>query len=308
VRLGSSFINLNGGILHAENNVTYYDKLDNPTRYNYLTAVSNFDTGVAWGFWKYQRTGNLSALVSKPDHGGALSELENVNLSFEVKDKYISQKQSNGLIDSLDHLTDSRIFPSNLFDPWKNAEKIRDGRFLVDLWITKIGLRQLEGQSTEELFKKFNRYIDDQKLGEFWVPPERGGRPAERKPYALFYKPQIHAAAEKLAKVLNPKAIGLDRGRAFTSLKGNVPFEHLGTGFIISQLARANLDRSVLVRVRADAAGLTPIRSVYGRAENLEMLNSLQYMQYVIGNGYFDPRWDPIPDLSRRDDEVKPQP
>ena len=300
-RVGASFVNFEAGRMRAENRITYFDRFDQPKRYNYVSALSNSQAGFGWGFLKYQKNLNLSALVSNPDHGGALSELGNINLSFEVKDKYISHNQANDLINSFTHATGGGLFADNLFDSWKAADQIRDGRFLVDVWINKSGLMQIEDQSADLLFKKFTRYIDEQGLEPIYVSSSHKSPRSSQQTFTKFYRTQIRKAAERMADVLNSADLPVERARAFADLKGNMPFERMGTGFLISQLGSENLSRAILVRVRAYATGLDEISSIYGSSDNLDLLNSLQYMQYVIGNGYFDPRWDPIPDLSRRD-------
>lgn len=69
-------------------------------------------------------------------------------------------------------------------------------------------------------------------------------------------------------------------------------FEELGMGFIVSMLGDLNLDTSMFVRLRIDSAPVMPLRLEFGNPPKMNLIHSLQYMQYVLGNGYFDPRWD----------------
>jgi hypothetical protein len=303
MKVGTSFIKFEWGAGRAENRVTYYDRFDVPKVYSYMTAVTNVEAGIIWSIIKYDQTLTYSSLVSFPDPTKTTSLMENLNLSFEVKDKYISRRQRDSLLARLNRYTDGRIFSPTLFDSWKKMESVRNGRFIVDLWITKQGLREIEGLSQQEIYDRFLRYLDGVQPERVMSAQMRGEQRNEKVDYKVFHQYRIWKASELLEQILNPKLDGAERGRAYISLKGNSPFEDYGTGFLIHQLKPSTLNRSLLARIRADGSGVDPIRESFGTAENLDLLNSLQYMQYVLGNGYFDPRWDPIPNPGQRDDE-----
>ncbi len=304
IRIGTSFIKFEAGRGRAENRVTYFDRFDRPKVYNYMNSLTTLEGGLVWNLFKYERTKMFSALVSYPTEGAVRSELENIHLSYDLRDKYVSERQRDRLFEKLHRYTNGPVFSDEIFEPWMDAEKLRDARYIVDLWINRDGLTTFDGMEAIEIEKRLRRFIDEMNPPEIVLAQSKGAHAKKEVSYVSFYFNQIKRVAKALAIVFDPTVDGLERGRSYLKLKSNRVFEDYGSAFLISMLEPATLDQDILVRLRADATGTDPIRAHFGTADNLELLNSLQYMQYVLGNGYFDPRWDPIP--SRNPARVEP--
>ncbi|MES2963219.1 MAG: hypothetical protein V4760_04955, partial [Bdellovibrionota bacterium] len=82
-----------------------------------------------------------------------------------------------------------------------------------------------------------------------------------------------------------------DRIRVFITLQKNKFFREAGTGFLMSLLPDAELERLVAVTMRTDAVGFTtPVQKTFGESDFNSVVKVTDYIQHMLDDGAFDLR------------------
>ena len=181
------------------NDVTVYDDRDVPRKFAYLSNTSSEVHRFFWSLWYYERNLSLSSLVAKDTGELSNKSLEALLLSFDLKDKCFSPRQRRNLFGYLHHQDVDKFLNLSPMQAWLEAATSRDGRFILDFWITRPALDALQKLNKQEIFDKLKSYVE-------WIDAEDsekdyGGLP---KHWFLGRKAALGRVAAHLAKAFDP--------------------------------------------------------------------------------------------------------
>lgn len=267
-----------------DNHVVFMDSDNEELDFQAPTAIRSLSRKFLFGLGSESFTRKAQIVVPADGEGRPKGMGEYV-VSVEMKDKRMGKGETAKALKYLRRSISPRIIGHMGLDVLLNRTKYRHARVYVQAIFNQHAMTRLEGIDRETLRTALDRHLASIRTQ---LP---GDGEHDHADWLKDRRKDIDESLASLTTALSPATPVKERIRLFINLQKNKFFREAGTGFLMSLLPEAELERYVGVSMRVDAVGFTqPVQKSFGASDFDAVVKVTEYIQNMLDEGSFDLR------------------